>query len=35
MQPYTKAKISEQQLEELVRRNAGMIEEGLATVARR
>ena len=32
MKPYTKADVSEQGLEDLVRRHAGMIEEGLAYV---
>jgi hypothetical protein len=32
MSPYAKADVSEQQLEELVRRNAGLIEEGLVYV---
>jgi len=33
MKPYQKIDVSEQQLEELVRRHCGMIEEGLAYVA--
>ena len=34
MKPYKKVDVSEQQLEDLVRRHAGMIEEGLACVDR-